>query len=249
MGRVTAALLAALAAGPPVALAAVIEARTTGDIHWEAFAGMFLALTGGLLWLGERRGLIEDPYRRSVLLEDDGAVAQRPSGAWPRLGLIRGLVEQSGGGRPLESSPAELAALGEAVNRPQLRDYFRSCLPSEVYLASGVRVLDLQAILREIASGAAPGGSVFPFGYVPIASSIGGNLVCLHPDGVFWVDHVGWYDDRISYHDREKDTWVELEGYSEANVRRACHPLSPDIEGFLLRLLRDQLTAELNALD
>jgi len=250
MGRVTAGLLAGLAAAPPAVLGAVIEARTTGDVHWEVFAGMFLALTGGLLWLGERRGLIEDPYRRSVIVEDDDGVSQPSSGGGlPRLDLIRSLVERRAGARPRAASQAELEPLGEAIQRPELRDYFRSCLPSQDYLASGVHVLDLQTILDEVALGAAPGGAIFPFGYVPIASSIGGNLVCLHPDGVFWADHTGWYEDTISYQDRENDTWVQLDGYSPAHVRRALHQLSPDVEGFLVRLLRDQLTAELDALD
>jgi hypothetical protein len=66
---------------------------------------------------------------------------------------------------------------------------------------------------------------------------------------VVWVDHVGWYDDTISYCDSATGEWVELSGYSAENVRRALKWLSRDTEAFLLRLLADHLTSELDALD
>ncbi len=165
------------------------------------------------------------------------------------LDSLRASVTRKAGNAPVVASDADLELLRTAPGWPTIEVYFRFCLPPEIYIASGVRVFDLWQVRAEVTPGSAPGSHVFPFGYVPFASSIGGNLLCLHSDGVFWADHVGWYDDTISYCDSATGEWIELPGYSAKNVRRALKCLSPDTEAFLLRLLADQLTSELDALD
>jgi hypothetical protein len=165
------------------------------------------------------------------------------------LNLLRTLITERSGEAPVPASDADLAPLSTAPGWATLDSYFRFCLPAEIYIASGVRVLHLDRILGEVCPGAAPGSHVLSFGYVPFASSIGGNLLCLHSDGVFWVDHTGWYDDRISYRDPATRQWASLSGYSADNVRRAVQWLSRDTQTFLLSLLADQLDSQLDALD
>jgi hypothetical protein len=118
-----------------------------------------------------------------------------------------------------------------------------------VYLASGVRLLPLVAICEEITD-LVPGARLFPFGYIPIATSIGGNAVCANTVGhVFWANHDGWYEDHLLFHDRNMDEWIELYEYTPTNVERALVRLNIDFEAFLVAMLSDQLTEQLDRLD
>jgi hypothetical protein len=65
IGRFTAGVIAAFVAVPLTCLAAFAELRILKSFHWQAHAGLFVGITGGVLWLGEEYGLIEDPYRDS----------------------------------------------------------------------------------------------------------------------------------------------------------------------------------------
>src|SRR5690348_9873881 len=108
------------------------------------------------------------------------------------LDRLRALVALRSGAPAVTVSEAALAPLGAVLESREIGEYARFCLPPEPYGASGVNVMALSRILDEIAPWAAPGGHVFPWGYLPIASSVGGNLVVLHADGAFWADHTGW---------------------------------------------------------
>src|SRR5206468_12508932 len=103
----------------------------------------------------------------------------------------------------------------------------------------------------EMAEGAAPGSFIRPYGYLVVASSIGGNAVCFHsPSGkVFWADHVSFAPDCISFKDRTTGEWKYLHEYTPQNVAKALVPLDEDIESFLKDLLKDRLTKKLEALD
>jgi len=54
-----------LVAVPLTCLAAFAELRILKRLHWQAHAGLFVGITGGVLWLGEEYGLIAEPYRDS----------------------------------------------------------------------------------------------------------------------------------------------------------------------------------------
>ncbi|MDD4892354.1 MAG: hypothetical protein PHU85_20720, partial [Phycisphaerae bacterium] len=91
--------------------------------------------------------------------------------------IVQGIREKSGQS-PLSHGLDELEFLNEDV-AGDVRDYFRFCLPQDVYVASGVRILPLPRILTEMDDGVSPGGYLRPFGYVVIGSDVGGNGLCV----------------------------------------------------------------------
>jgi hypothetical protein len=164
---------------------------------------------------------------------------------------IQNILIRKTGRKPKASTDAALASLAGFLEQHEIADYLRYCLPEEVIEASGARVLPLSAIQEEMAEGAAPGSFVRPFGYLVVATSIGGNAVCFHsPSGkVFWVDHVSFNTKCISFKDRATGQWKYLYEYTPENVQKALVPLSDNIENFLGDLLADRLTKQLEALD
>lgn len=161
------------------------------------------------------------------------------------------LVAQKSGKQPKPWDDTALSSLAEFLEQPVIADYLRNCLPVEVLGASDVRLLPLDAIEQEIAEGAAPGSFIRPYGYLVVASSIGGNAICFHsPSGkVFWADHVSFAADCISFKDRATGQWKYLYEYTPENVEKALVPLADDIESFLNDLLVDRLTKQLEVLD
>jgi hypothetical protein len=99
--------------------------------------------------------------------------------------------------------------------------------------------------------GSAPGSFIRPFGYLIVATSVGGNVLCLHQTTgrVFWADHDSFSDDMIMFQNQATGSWEYLYEYTPANVERAMVPVSENFETFLNTLLADQLTAQLDALD
>ena len=164
---------------------------------------------------------------------------------------VRTLVTQKSGRPPQPQDDAALSELVDVVAHPDVREYLHHCLPSETYLASQVRVLPWEAIVREMVEGSAPGSFIRPFGYLIVATSVGGNVLCLHqPTGrVFWVGHDNFSDDMIMFQNRTTGSWEYLYEYTPANVERAMVTVSENLENFLTALLTDQLTAQLDALD
>ena len=167
------------------------------------------------------------------------------------INRIQTLLTQKDRKKPKAYADGVLASLAEFLEQTQIADYLRHCLPDEVIDASGVRVLPLSAIQDEMAEGAAPGSFVRPFGYLVVATSIGGNAICFHsPSGkVFWGDHVSFNTKSIKFKDRATGQWKYLYEYSPENVQKALVPLSDNIENFLSDLLTDRLNAQLDALD
>ena len=122
--------------------------------------------------------------------------------------------------------------------------YLTHLTPQNVYMASGVRVLTLEAIRDEIHE-LSPGAAVFRFGYLPVASSIGGHAICVSIPST----QVSWVP---------ADRFSEGEVYSDdGDLRRLCHEtvaqavtvLNDDCERFLDGLLRDSYEDLLDALD
>ena len=146
---------------------------------------------------------------------------------------------------------ATLDKLVDGATHPEVREYLRYCLPSETFLGSGVRVLSWEPIVREMSEGAAPGSYIRQFGYLVIATSIGGNVLCLHQSTgrVYWTDHTSFSHDMIAFQDQVTGMWEYLYEYTPANVERAMVLISENLETFLTALLTDQLTAQLDILD
>lgn len=170
------------------------------------------------------------------------------------LKVLRELVEKRSGSLPARYSDTELQAIGDPLLDSELRTYLTSCLPTHAISGSGVRLLPLEAILAEISPGASPGWYLHRFDYVPIAASVGGNMIVIHAWAdrrakVYWADHSGWYEDSISYEDRSTGDWVDLATCSPQNVERALTPLARHFPEFLVALLQDELAEELKALD
>jgi hypothetical protein len=133
---------------------------------------------------------------------------------------------------------------------PLVGEYLSSLTPQQVYQSSGVRVLPLAAIKDEIQQ-LAPGALLFPLGYLPFATSIGGNAICFHvPTGrVVWADHdIFCSGISITYRATGTGAWHTVPFTSE-NVEKAVVLLADDIAAFLADLLYDKLQAQLDELD
>jgi len=164
---------------------------------------------------------------------------------------VRTLASQKCGQQPQPQDDAALSELVDVAAHPDVREYLRHCLPPETYQASQIRVLPWEAIAREMGEGSAPGSFIRPFGYLIVATSVGGNALCLHQatGRVFWADHDSFSNDMIMFQNRTTGNWEYLYEYSAENVERAMVPISESVENFLTALLTDQLTAQLDALD
>src|ERR1051325_2478214 len=92
---------------------------------------------------------------------------------------IRELVRDRSGQEPESHRLECLAELQEFLSNHEVAQYLQFCLPRRTYLASAVRVLDLESIKAEMSEGAAPGGFLRPFGYLVIATDLGGNAICI----------------------------------------------------------------------
>jgi hypothetical protein len=127
--------------------------------------------------------------------------------------------------------------------------YLASLTPQQVYQASGVRVLPLDAIREEIQQ-LAPGARIFPHGYLPFATSIGGNAICFHArtGGIVWVDHDTFSTDEIIYKDTATGTYRTVP-FTPEHIHQAVILIAHDFEEFLVDLLQDRLTEQLEKFD
>ena len=131
----------------------------------------------------------------------------------------------------------------------QFGQYLGALMPYDMYGASGVRVLPLDAIRREIQE-LAPGARLFPHGYMPFARSIGGNAICFHaPTGrVVWADHDSFGTDDITYKDTGRGDYRTIP-FTPEHIAQAVVPLADDFHAFLKDLVDDRLETRLNELD
>jgi hypothetical protein len=167
------------------------------------------------------------------------------------VNVIVNLIRAKTGKQPQSRRDDALVRLREFLQHPDIADYLRHCVPDDIVGASDIRILPLDAIEQEMADGVAPGSFIRPYGYLVVATSIGGNAVCfhLHSGKVCWADHDSFSSDCISYKDRSSGEWKYLYEYTPANVEKALVLLSPSIERFLIDLLSDRLMKQLEALN
>lgn len=135
------------------------------------------------------------------------------------------------------------------IAHPQFGEYLASLSPQGVYAASGVRVLPHSGIRQEIQQ-LAPAARLLRYGYLPFATSIGGNAVCFHaPTGrVVWADHDSFGSDEIIYKDRNTSDCRTVP-FTPGHVAQAVVPLADDFGAFLADLVQDRLEERLDGLD
>jgi len=135
------------------------------------------------------------------------------------------------------------------ITHPQIGAYLRHLTTRDGVEASGIGLMPLESIKESVGEDCGPGGYIFPFGYLPIGGSTGGNLLCVNlPSGeVGWADHEGFSDDSVNYRDDATGEWRTAE-LADENIKKGIIPLSYDLEPFLHDLLNDRLTAKLAVL-
>jgi hypothetical protein len=149
---------------------------------------------------------------------------------------------------PLVARGPEVESLLEINSNADVVQYLRECLTSDGFLASGVDVKGLSGLVDENLGEAAPGCFLRSYGMLVIATSIGGNAVCVDRNGaVHWADHSSFYEDQVSYK-LPSGEW-RYEPVSKESVQRALIALSASFESFLMKLLNDELMDELDSLD
>jgi len=149
----------------------------------------------------------------------------------------------------IEQHEAFNERLERFIAHPQFGWYLAALTPTEVFGASGVRVLPLAAIREEIQE-LAPGARLFPHGYMPFATSVGGNTICFHaPTGqVVWADHDSFGADDITYKDRDTGDYRTVP-FTPEHIAEAVVPLADDFHAFLADLVHDRLKTRLDELD
>jgi len=90
---------------------------------------------------------------------------------------VHDLIVRKSGKAPKFFHDDALGALADFLEQPTIANYLRTCIPVEVVYCSGVRLLPLENLQQEMGEGAAPGSFLRPYGYLVVATSIGGNVV------------------------------------------------------------------------
>jgi hypothetical protein len=143
----------------------------------------------------------------------------------------------------------DLAEWRDVAIQADIANYLKACLTRDGYVASGIRVKGLDA-LREENTNLAPGAQIRSLGYLVIATDFGGNAVVFSTTGeVLFADHTSYNNpSQIKFEDRATGQWQYVP-WSPENVRLSMVVLATSIETFLLDLLADRLTQQLDALD
>lgn len=149
-----------------------------------------------------------------------------------------------------ESSKEEISEFSSVTSNPELNDYLEKCLTEEGVFTSGVRVKNLAQLRDENLSETSPGAYIFPFGFLVVGTSIGGNAICVdsRTSSVYWANSVDFLDDALSFEDKTSGEWLELE-YNYENILRALVHLGDDWEAFVIGLLEGKLESRLEALE
>jgi hypothetical protein len=119
--------------------------------------------------------------------------------------------------------------------------------PDELWRSPGTPLLDLDTIARKVEE-LVPDAILFEFGFLPIWTSTGGNVIAYHPasQAFYWADHVCVFGDESVLLPK---TYQELPLTPE-NLMKALVKLSTEECGTYLRNLRDgHYDADLDKLD
>ena len=123
-------------------------------------------------------------------------------------------------------------------------DHLQSMEERDSLDASGGTLLNIASIHEEITN-SAPGTIVFPLGYLPIWSSIGGNIVVYSVlnETFYWVDHTAFDAHNGTMFLQGTNTEVAYDKDNAANGMLAISRDSPAnfIQGLLSGIYEDQL--------
>jgi hypothetical protein len=129
-------------------------------------------------------------------------------------------------------------------SHPGIADYLTHCVSDDVYLASDMRIAGYERLVQENLESAGPGCYIYPFGFVVLATSVGGNAICgdAATGAVYWFDHSQFFDLWITYEDPVTGELEEFDQYSAENIRTAGKKIGDDFGQVMLDLLSDRLT-------
>jgi len=125
--------------------------------------------------------------------------------------------------------------------------YLRQEAPRDVEIASGVRLLPIEAI-AECVQELVPDKILFDAGYIPIASSVGGNCLAYDPrtSMFYWADRSCVNSTEYLY---TPNDYAEMP-FSEGNLKKALIFVSDaPVSEFIQRLRSGEYEQQLDALD
>lgn len=131
-----------------------------------------------------------------------------------------------------------------------LRAYLGELMPDRVLIASGMRIVSRENVAEEHEPRAVPGETLLPFGYVVLATSVGGNAVVFSTDGAaLWADRTCFATyGKVLIEDTANGIWQQFP--LEANsIRNALIEISRDQVQFMISLLQGDLDEKLELLD
>ena len=139
-----------------------------------------------------------------------------------------GRVITSRGKKVVQASDQQLALFLNVLNNPDIGEYLQGCTPNELVELGELSLHPIDRIEGEIAEGARPGPTIFRLGHLPIASTIGGQLLCVSKeDGkVRWADGSYICDQYICYFD---GTRLQELAVTEENLVRRMLVVAEDL--------------------
>jgi hypothetical protein len=132
----------------------------------------------------------------------------------------------------------------------QVSSYCTELMTEAGVMASGLGVLGSDKLFDENAPEVSPGGMLNKYGYLAIATSVGGNALAVQVETgfVYWAGRSSFVDE-VEVAIRQPSGDYEYRTYSPEAVEAAMTSLSKDLSGFLYMLLADELTEKMNELD
>ena len=164
--------------------------------------------------------------------------------------IIKDLILRKGAAL-ISCSRADLIEFEGVLTNEDIFQYLSECQTTESYRASDIHVGGNIREMRRANFELSPGALLFPYGFLSIASDIGGNEICVDGrTGRVYFACQGSFDDQMVYCTNQvTGELIDLKGLNYDNIIMGLHFLSEDLESFLVRLLRDELTGVLDHFD
>ena len=163
---------------------------------------------------------------------------------------IRDLLMEKGGVLSSIDTARMLTAVRCQSVSDQVRIYCTELMTEAGVMASGLGLLGSDRFFDENASEVSPGGMLNKYGYLAIATSVGGNALAIKVETgcVYWAGRSSFVDE-VEVAIRQPSGEYEYRTYSPEAVEAAMTSLSNDLGGFLYMLIADELTEKMNQLD
>jgi hypothetical protein len=125
---------------------------------------------------------------------------------------------------------------------PDINDYLHLYVPKTGYSsrAGALRFLSASEIEGEITSGAWPGSIIVPYGMLPIARTLGGNLLCLmNKNGnLRLADHGYIREDYMHY--KDESGALKTAPLNEVSLNAYTHFVANDLSHLAKELLQGE---------